>query len=158
MRPPRLCFQGFLLAVSGPGLLMGLFGCGKAELPLYPVAGKVLVGEKVVTEGTVSFRPDAERGNKTMHQPVAAIHEDGRYELQTNGKPGAPPGWYRVLVLADNFRVVDPPPSPVWPNYPEGFLPKPLVNERYLYFHTTDLLVEVVEDPGKDAYVLRLKP
>jgi prepilin-type N-terminal cleavage/methylation domain-containing protein len=35
---------------------------------------------------------------------------------------------------------------------------KPLVNERYLYFKTTDLLVEVVGDPDEGAYVLKLKP
>jgi hypothetical protein len=148
-----------------PGILFGIasglfFGCGAEDSgpKFYPVAGSVLVGEKPVPEGTVTFRPDANKGNQSMHIPTATIRPDGSYELETNGKPGAPPGWYRVLVLADNFRVIEPPPSPVWPNYPEGFLPKPLVNERYLYFHTTDIQVEVKEHPEEDAYLFRLNP
>jgi hypothetical protein len=60
--------------------------------------------------------------------------------------------------MADNFKVIDPPPSPVWPNYPEGFLPKPLVNDRYLYFNQTDVAIEVLETPPEGGYVLRLKP
>jgi hypothetical protein len=137
-----------------------LAGCGGGPPPvkLYPVRGKILVGEKPVKEGTIQLRADQARGNTTWEQPVAAIQPDGTFEVTTNGKPGAPPGWYRVLVLADNFKVVDPPPSPVWPNYPEGFLPKPLVNDRYLYFNQTDVSVEVVEDPPEEGYVLRLKP
>lgn len=117
-----------------------------------------MVGDKLVKKGTVQLRADQAKGNKTWEQPCGTIQSDGTYELTTNGKPGAPPGWYRVLVLADNFQVVDPPPSPVWPNYPEGFLPKPLVNERYLYFQKTDVFIEVVADPEEDAYVLKLKP
>lgn len=144
-------------------LLMGaiagtLAGCGKPVVKLYPVEGKVLVEGKPVKAGTVSFRPDAARGNKSMEQPAGILREDGSFVLFTADRPGAAAGWYRVLIIADNFKVVDPPPSPVWPNYPEGFLPKPQVNERYLYFNKTDVVAEVVEEPKEDAYVLKLKP
>jgi hypothetical protein len=159
--------RAFRLPPSGkrlPLLLLGaaaalLCGCGKEPgMKLFAVQGKVLVEGKPVKKGTVSFRPDASRGNKSMEQPTGVLREDGGFELSTQDRPGAPPGWYRVLVIADNFQVVDPPPSPVWPNFPEGFLPKPLVHDRYLYFNQTDLIVEVVEDPPEDAYVLKLKP
>jgi len=47
--------------------------------------------------------------------------------------------------MADNFLAVD---------HPEGF--KPLVNDRYLHFNQTDILVEVKEE--SEYYVLRLNP
>ena len=134
-------------------------GCDSPkEAKLYPVSGRVVVGDKVESSGSVQFRADTAKGNTTMEIPSCDIQADGSFELRTAGRTGAPPGWYRVLVLADNFKVVDPPPGPHWPNYPPGFLQKPLVNERYLYFAQTDLFIEVLPEPGPDAYVLKLNP
>ncbi len=140
--------------------LLSLFflGCGSPAKPaLYPVAGKVLVGEKPVPSGMVQFRADAGRGNTTMEVPTGTIEPDGTFSLYTAGRPGAPAGWYRVLVLADNFATGDPPKSPEWPRLPKDY-PKPFVSVRYLYFHETDVIVEVVPEPREDAYVLRLNP
>src|SRR5262245_37526697 len=120
----------WLVAAVAPALLCG---CGKPGVKLYPVAGVVMVGDRAVTSGTIQFRADAAKGNKTMEVPVGEIQSDGRFELRTAERLGAPPGWYRVVVVGDNFQVVDPPPGPHWPDYPPGFLKKPLVNERYLY-------------------------
>lgn len=158
-----LTYSGFRRQVVALvlGVLMAAFaGCAKGPPPLtlYPVRGKVMVGDKIVKEGSIQLRADQAKGNTTWEQPTGAIESDGTFELFTQGKPGAPPGWYRVLVIADNFKVIDPPPSPVWPDYPEGFLPKPLVNPRYLYFQQTDAFVEVVAEPEENAYVLKLKP
>ncbi len=145
--------------VSLFGCAFALFlGCGEKPVKLVPVHGKVLVEDQAVKSGTVSFRPDFKRGNETMEQPAGKLREDGSFELFSTGRAGAPPGWYRVLVMADNFQVVQPPPSPVWPDYPEGYLPKTLVHERYLYFNQTDIMVEVKEDPQQEDYVLRLNP
>jgi hypothetical protein len=144
-----------------PGIVAVLLaGCSPSPpIPkLYPVQGTILVGEKVVKEGTIQLRANQAKGNTTWEQPCGALGADGTFELMTNDKPGAPPGWYKVLVMADNFKVVDPPPSPVWPDYPKGFLRKPLVHERYLYFNQTDLEIEVVENPPEEGYVLRLNP
>jgi hypothetical protein len=154
----------FLLHVRRmTALLLGigaavLAGCGPSPPRLYPAHGKILVGDKLVKEGTIQLRANQARGNATWEQPCGTIQSDGTFELMTNDRPGAPPGSYKVLVMADNFKVVEPPPSPDWPNYPKGFLPKPLVNERYLYFNQTDLEIEVVADPPEEGYVLRLKP
>lgn len=93
-----------------------------------------------------------------MEQPAGIIQSDGRYELFTGSKGGAAAGWYRVLIMSDNFQVVDPPESPYWPDYPPGFRPQPLVNERYLYFNKTDLIVEVVPNGSPQAYDLNPKP
>ena len=143
--------------LCGCGVLV-FVGCGEPPIELVPVSGKVVVGEQPVTSGTVSFRPDAGRGNHTMEQPAGILQSDGSFELFTAERPGAPIGWYRVLVMADNFQVIDPPPSPVWPEYPEGFLPKPLVHERYLYYSQTDAMAEVSPDADKEHYVLQLNP
>lgn len=154
-----LChLQARLAVISSVWIGIACVGCGVAPPKLVPVRGKVLVEGEPVTFGTISFRPDAKRGNTSMEQPGGSIGPDGSFELMSAEKPGALPGWYRVLVMADNFQVIDPPPSPVWPNYPEGFLKKPLVNDRYLYFHKTDLSVEVRDDAPPDAYTLQLKP
>ena len=134
-----------------------LLGCrGSSEPPLVPVAGRVLVGDKPVRAGMVQFRADSQRGNRSLEIPTGTLLPDGSFTLATRGKPGAPPGWYRVLVLADNFTTGDPPPSPEWPKMPRNH-PRPLVHERYLYFEQTDVIVEVVPAPRENAYVLRLK-
>ncbi len=157
MSPAKRLLSGRFVVVILYGAVVG---CGGEAPPpkLYLVRGKVLVETKLVPEGTVQLRANSAKGNMTWEQPCGTILSDGTFELTTNGQPGAPLGWYKVLVMADNFKVVDPPPSPVWPNYPEGFLPKPLVNPRYLYFSETDVEVEVVEKPPEEGYVLRLKP
>ncbi len=146
------------LFVFGAALLTG---CGEPQIPqvhLVTVRGKILVEDQPVKSGSVSFRPDAELGNKTMEQPAGTIQEDGSFELFTLDRAGAPPGWYRVLVMADNMITVDPPESPVWPNYPPGFLPKALVHDRYLSFKETDIKVEVKEKSQAEDYVIRLNP
>ena len=159
MRACRLPSIRSAVSSLGGWCMLGLvLGCGQAPITFVPVRGKVLVEGQPVSSGTVSFRPDAERGNQSMEQPAGMLQADGSFELATPNRKGAPLGWYRVLIIADNIPAVDPPPSPVWPAYPEGFLPKPLVHDRYLYFNQTDILVEVKEDPESEDYVLRLNP
>ena len=159
MRACRLPSIRWVVASLGGWCVLGLvLGCGQAPVKFVPVRGKVLAEGQPVNSGTVSFRPDAQRGNQSMEQPAGMLQADGSFELATANRKGAPLGLYRVLIMADNIHVVQPPPSPVWPNYPDGFLPKPLVHDRYLYFNQTDILVEVKEDPEPEDYMLRLNP
>jgi hypothetical protein len=147
----------FGLAVGVCAAAWAAAGCGKPALKLAPVSGKILVGDKPLTFGSVQFRADISRGNRSMEVPVASVQPDGSFELLTGTRKGAPLGWWKVLVIADNFQVFDPPPSPNWPLFPDGWEPpKPLVHQRYLTVPTTDLTVEVVEHPGAGAYVLKL--
>jgi hypothetical protein len=123
------------------------------------VAGKVTVNGRPLSFGSVQFLADPGRGNPSMEVPLAAVRPDGGFALETGGKKGAPLGRWKVVVVADNFRADDPPPSPVWPRLPAGYRPpRPLVHPRYLNAATTDLTVEVVEDPPEGAYDLTLKP
>ncbi|MCI0457369.1 MAG: hypothetical protein L0Z62_10405 [Gemmataceae bacterium] len=80
------------------GLLIPLSGCGGSSSGLIPVAGKVTVDDKPLTKGTVAYHPeDKGQGKKT---PSGEIGADGSYQLYTEGKPGAPPGKYKVTVVS----------------------------------------------------------
>lgn len=124
-------------------------GCGeKSDAPkLVPVQGKVTVDGSAIEGLGVSFRPDAEKGNKTGLLPAATVNAEGRYELTTGGRPGAPAGWYKVVVV---------PPTPPMTG---GEAPKPApppFNVKYTSDATTELRVEVKEGAAADAYDLKL--
>jgi hypothetical protein len=123
-------------------------GCSSGERFL-PVAGTVNVNGQPLTLGTVSFRPDATRGNASLHHPTGEIDAHGHYELSTVGKKGAPPGWYKVLVFAD----LNQQKGPIHPE-----MPRWAVNVKYTRVETSDLYVEVVEKPGSTDYDLNLSP
>jgi hypothetical protein len=120
-------------------------GCGPKVETFPPVAGKVTVKGETLRKGTVSFRPDATKGNGTSHHPTGEIDGEGNYVLFTTGKKGAPPGWYRVLVFADG----NPNPAP---GKPSQWLHHP----KYTSEKTTDVWVEVVEKPPPGGYDLNL--
>jgi hypothetical protein len=134
-------------------------GCGKDAPRLVPVAGTVTVAEQPIPAGSIQFRADVTRGNNSMEVPVGVIQPDGRFELSTGGKKGAPAGWWKVVVHADNFQMIEPPPSPVWPLFPEGWQPpKTLVHERYLNPGTSDVSVEIRADDPSHRYEVKLNP
>lgn len=128
-------------------VLLPLAGCGEAEHGFVPVRGVVLLEGKPLATGFVSYRPDPAKGNASLHVPTGIISAEGRYELFTIGEPGAPPGWYRVLVFADQNQIqgaVHPLP-PQW-----------MTNVKYTREETTDLSVCVAADAAADAYHLSL--
>jgi hypothetical protein len=140
-------------------------GCGKPPLKLAPVTGKIMINGKPLTFGSVQFRADVSHGNRSMEVPTGQVQPDGSFELTTGTRKGAPLGWWKVLVIADNFQVWDPP---LWAYHPPDVTPPPkpdkwepprsLVHDRYLRVQDTDLTVEVVEHPAEGAYVLKLNP
>jgi hypothetical protein len=131
----------FVLCALG---LAGAFGCGAAPVP---VAGKVTLDKKPLTTGIVSFRPDRSKGNTIAVEPRGKIAPDGTYAVETNGKPGAPPGAYKVVVIAQG-----PPVNPKDP-YSRN---KQIINPKFLQEEKTDLSVTVVNDPAPDAYDLKV--
>jgi hypothetical protein len=123
--------------------LLALAGCG--GLKLVPVSGKVMLGDKPLKGGGVSFIPDASKGNTARVSCTGRIDSQGHYQLATSavrgsdsGK-GAPLGWYKVTLLT------------TLPGSPEIS-----VNSKYLDPETTPLSVEVVADPSPGAYDLKL--
>lgn len=118
-------------------------GCGRTDA-VYPVKGRVTVNGQPLQAagGGVAFIPDKDKGNNTPHEPRGALTPDGTYELTTAGKPGAPPGWYKVLVLA---QAESPAGNPYAP-------PKYVVPVSYTKAEQTPVSVEVVAKPGPNAY------
>ncbi len=129
-----------LLALAAAALAVGC----KGEDPLPPVAGTVTVNSRPVPSGTVTFYPDASKGNASPHLPTGIIEPDGRFEIcLPEDKKGAPPGWYRVVVFAAN----DPQP---------GKPTKFFVSKKYTDRGTTPLSVEVVANPEPGRYDFKL--
>jgi len=114
-------------------------GCGaKDEIgPLYPVAGKVTLDGAKLHYGIVVFVPNLEKGNKLLFSPTARVAADGSYTLETEGKPGAPAGWYKVMVITND------------PGAPANAQP---IAPRYGRVELTDLTAEVTAEPASSAF------
>jgi hypothetical protein len=119
-------------------------GCGSdgSGDKLLPVSGKVSYKGEPLATGTVILIADAARGNLTKHEPRGAIDDQGNFEVSTAGRPGAPPGWYKVAVIANK------PANPKKPYAVTGsLLPK-----KYGDAKTSELAIEVKETPNSTAY------
>jgi hypothetical protein len=117
-----------------------------------PITGRVTVDDKPIKAGGVTFIPDKDKGNTSPANAIGQIKEDSTYELFTDGKPGAAPGWYKVLVTANSSSI-----NISGSATPDGGKlyapPESLVNPKYAKLSTTDLSVEV--KPG-GSYDLKL--
>jgi hypothetical protein len=128
-------------------------GCGDGKGPrTFPVDGQILVdrGPLRVDKATVVFKANANKGNKTSFEPVGDVDPDGKYHLVTGSKNGAPPGWYRVIVVAYD----EPEAGKSLPHRPANY--KLRVNRKYSSEKTSTLEIEVVESPAPGAYDLHL--
>ena len=139
------CPSALRLLVAGCLAWSAAGGCSHESDGFVPVAGKVTVEGQPIRTGSVTFRPDASKGNKTLHHPTGNIDAAGNYVLYTINKPGAPPGAYRVMVFADG----NPNPRP-------GVPPQWLHHEKYTTESSTDLRMEVVENAPAGTYDLKL--
>lgn len=133
--------------VFGVCLLLFPTGCGPAGPVLHEVRGAVKYAGVPLTTGVVSLRGD--KGNSTLHIPTGTIDGSGRYRVFTNGKPGAPPGWYRVVVFATEPTVDTGKVSPG--------MPKSIIPIRYNNATTSPLEIEVTATPAEGAYDLQLE-
>lgn len=126
-------------------LLASASGCGGSSSvgKLYAVSGKVSLGSVSLTQGGVRFRPDPSRGNTSPAEPVAIIQPDGTYTLYTNGKRGAPAGWYKVSVSAGESIDSSKP-----------FSTKSPVARRFTNPETAGLSIEVRPSAAAGAYDL----
>jgi hypothetical protein len=138
-------------------LLVAVLVCGCGDDSgvgqTFPVRGRITVGSEPLTASTtvVLFKPDAAKGNTSPFEPTGTVDAEGNYTLHTNGKKGAPAGWYKVVVTAaeaPSFRGKGPRTQ-----MPGA---KSLVAAKYGQAKTTDLAVEVIENPAPGAYDLKL--
>src|SRR5262249_8865344 len=114
-----------------------------------PVTGTVNYQDKLLETGVVVLVADRTKGNMTKHEPRGPIMDDGTFEMETAGKPGAPPGWYRVKIHANQPQSEDPKKM-----YART---ASLIPPKYGDPATSGLTVEVVETPASGAYDFRLK-
>jgi hypothetical protein len=94
--PRRPSFLALLTAIS---CLVLVSGCGGGE-NLLSVSGTVTCDGTPLTEGSVRFVPDASKGNTAKLEPAGTIGSGGSYSVLTDGKSGAPAGWYKVSVAS----------------------------------------------------------
>jgi hypothetical protein len=142
----RACPPWGLLLGATFLLGLGAAGCGDDVGTRYPVAGRVLVDGQPLRgkAGSVLFKPDPSKGNTGPHEAAATIDEEGGYTLFTQGKKGAPPGWYKVVVYVTE-KGADREAKP-----PRVFHP------RYSSEKTTTLAAEIVANPASGQYDLKL--
>ncbi len=146
-RVPRL-----VRASAGPLLVavgcLGLSACANDPIGrTVPVKGQVTLRGQPLKLGSVVFWPMKEKADGQAFEAAAQIAEDGGYELVTRGKPGAPPGTYKVTVTA---QVPSNPKDP----YSRA---KNLGPEKYTTKENTPLQIDVVENPAPGQYDLQLK-
>jgi hypothetical protein len=125
---------------------VGLSGCGAPAEKFTPIVGKVTVNGTPLGTGSVTFHPDAGKGNNSPHIPVGTLDSEGTYQLMSATREGAPPGWYKVTVSAQ---------EPIDPKNPYA-LPKHLISPKFNDAGTSGLEIEVVEKPQPGAYDLKL--
>jgi hypothetical protein len=132
-------------------------GCGDESGidEIYPVHGRISFdGQPLVEESTtVLFQPDAARGNDGSLVAVGTVDGDGNYTVSTNGKNGASPGWYTVVVTA---LAETPQHATGRKDARSRPVARSLLPARYGLAQTTPLAVEVVAEPDEDAYDLNL--
>lgn len=136
---PRRCIA-FVLSV----MLLPLCGCSGGLGALHPVQGKVTVDGKPLTNGSVAFHPDEAKGN-TGKKVASGEIEDGAYKLYTDGKSGAPAGWYKVAVTAATEVDSD-----------KAEEAKSLVGVKFTDPKETPLTIEVTAAPAAGAYDLKV--
>lgn len=127
-------------------------GCGRDPYGLgktVPLEGTVHVAGKPLTHdakafGKVWFYPDSGKGNKCPQVAVSEIDKEGRFKLFIGEKPGVPPGWYKVAVVAT--EQIDP--------HKPGKKRKSFVPAKYGDAETSGLRVEVKEETRElDLYL-----
>lgn len=150
-------WPGQTLPLFLAALLVGIpsSGCDSSGVGrTFPVTGKVTVdGQPLTAKTTVLlFKPDAAKGNTSSFEPTGTVDADGNYKLATNGKSGAPPGWYQVVVTAREEA------APVHPKALKQHRPvaRSLLSFKYGKVETSGLSIEVVENPAPGAYDLKL--
>lgn len=137
----RLALAGLALFIGAAGLVW--WSRPRAAETDAPVSGRVFLDGQLVADGVVVFHPDASKGNTTSLRPRGRSDRSGNYRLATEGRAGAPPGWYRVTVViqGDPRKVKGRPPK---------------ADPRFGKPETSGLSVLVTPRPDPDAYDLRV--
>jgi hypothetical protein len=137
-------------ALAWFGLITLWAGCERGE-ELIPVAGKVTLQGRPLTAGAVSFRPDVVQGNTSLHHPTGSIDREGKYRLSVGKRDGAPPGRYKVIVIANEPEVENS--KQVHPG-----MPKLIIDRRYTWPDSTPLAADVRPDAPPGSFDFEVEP
>jgi hypothetical protein len=145
--------QSYLFCLAA--VVIPSVGCEKSTTGAYSgkliqVAGYVRLNSTPVPVGTVVYYPDPARGNQNTEQCRGTILEDGSYKLQTSGKDGAPPGWYKVIVQPTGMPKEMPPIGQPMPK-------APTFDVKYQKPETSGIVIEVKEGAPVGTYDINLK-
>ncbi len=133
-------------------------GCGEAGPEVYPVTGLVTVDAEPLDAhiGAINLVPDKARGNVSTLIPTGYLDGQGSYTVYyAQGKKGAPPGWYKVQIVASQLGD-GPPISTPRPRGRGKGPPARLFDNKYTRADKSGLAFEVVKDPAPGAYDLKL--
>lgn len=120
-------------------LCLVIVGCSQGPTdtpPLARVKGTVTLDGKPLTQGSVQFTPDKNRGT-TGRMALGNINEDGTFELMTiRADDGAQVGYHLVAIESYETTAFDP-------NKPANQAPKSLIPAQYANPQTSKLTAEV---------------
>jgi hypothetical protein len=145
------CFRLLPFIVLAVALLVAA-GCGGGSplVPLVKVSGIVKLGGAPMPMGTVEYHPDGGKGNTFKGTPRGMITPDGSYSLVTDGREGAPVGWYLVTITGQGM------PDPSKMTEPGKMPTPPAVNPKYARPGTSGFSVEVKDGAPAGVYDLSL--
>ena len=123
-------------------------GCHSNGELLIPVEGVVTLDGQPLTSGAISFRPT--QGNLTLHHPTGSIEPNGRFQLYVGSRAGAPPGFYKVVIFANEEQADE---RGVHPG-----MPKTLIDRRYNAPQTTPLSAEIAPQMQSASFDFDLEP
>jgi len=141
------CLPAVLLAGAALG---GLSGCNRDPYGLgktVPVVGRVTLNGQPLTLGHVRFVADDKKGTTCRFEPGGEIDADGNFKMYTHKQEGVPPGWYKVAITS--VEPIDP--------HDVYAARKWFINQKYASEQTSELELEVVENPQPGAYDIDLK-
>lgn len=141
-----------------PGLvILFLLGCGDGGPKLYPATGTITMDSKPVDGAEVVFASEAGL------LATGTTDANGKFSLQSAGKPGAPEGTYRVTVTKSISS--GPPTTTMTPEdmakmATENKMPKveSLLPAKYSVVQSTDLNATVTKDKSKNDFPFVLTP
>ena len=147
MSPPRL-FARVLLCTFWCGLVLATMGCNSGGL--VPVTGSVTMEGTALKTGSVTLYPDESKGNTSQEISTGEI-VDGKYEIFTNRKRGAPPGAYKVVVVSTNYSGGAGPQKGATAEPPISF-----IADKYGNKQSTPLSFEVIKNAAAGTYDLKV--
>ncbi len=133
----RVAVTALILAVLVIGGFVGVEYFNNLKPTLVKATGRVMWNGKPVTIGAVM----TEHTDDPMQFSIGKFDEEGKFELSSNGEPGAALGTHKVKVAS----------------FGDGMFPPPLVPARYAVMGTTPLLITITKDPAKNHFELVLE-